>query len=224
MPKMTEAVTWFKGEFGDRITTALGGTPFSSNLLTAVAMQETYYIWGDLYRRLPAGEVLKLCVGDTLDSPKRSVFPKNKADLLSVPRGGEMFAVARGALESLGEYSSRYFEVAKANKDKFCHGFGIFQYDIQFFRTNPDYFLERRWYNFEDCLAVCITELKAALRRTYGRDKTSLTDQEMVYVAIAYNRGRVDFSRGFKQGYKDESGKYYGEHMWEYLKLATSVP
>ena len=47
--------------------------------------------------------------------------------------------------------------------------------------------------------------------------------EEKVYVAIAYNRGSVNFSRGFKQGYKDESGKYYGEHIWSYLQLVKSI-
>lgn len=45
----------------------------------------------------------------------------------------------------------------------------------------------------------------------------------MVYVAIAYNRGTVDFARGFKQGYRDESGKYYGEHVWGYLHSRDSA-
>ena len=80
-----------------------------------------------------------------------------------------------------------------------------------------------RWYQFEDCLAVCGQELKAALTRTYGANKHPLTDEEKVYVAIAYNRGSVNFSRGFKQGYKDESGKYYGEHIWSYLQLVKSI-
>jgi hypothetical protein len=220
---MTEAINWFKGQFGTAIQAGIEGTPFSLDMLTAIAMQETYYIWGDLYKRLPVDEVLKLCVGDTLDSPNRSAFPKSKAELLSVPKGDQMFAVAREALESIGQYFSRYNEIANLNPKKFCHGFGIFQYDIQFFKTNPAYFLEKRWHNFDDCLAVCLNELRAALRRAYSPDKRTLTDEEMVYVAIAYNRGSVNFARKFKQGYRDDSGKFYGEHIWEYLRLAKSV-
>ncbi len=33
-----------------------------------------------------------------------------------------------------------YSKVAKL-PHKFCHGYGIFQYDLQFFLTDPDYFL-----------------------------------------------------------------------------------
>jgi hypothetical protein len=223
MSKMKDAAAWFKEQFHPMLQSGTQGTPFDPDLLTAIAMQETYYIWGDLYQRMEVAEVLKLCVGDTFDAPNRKAFPKNKAALLKAERGAEMFSVAREALESLGKYISRYHKVAIHNPNKFCHGFGIFQYDIQFFTTNPDFFLQRRWYHFDDCLALCVQELKAALKRAYGPDKSTLTDEEKVYVAIAYNRGSVDFTRGFKQGYKDDSGKYYGEHIWFYLQLAKSI-
>ena len=49
-----------------------------------------------------------------------------------------------------------------------------------------------------------VEELRAALRRAYGASESTLSDEEMVYVAIAYNRGTVNFARGFKQGYRDE--------------------
>jgi hypothetical protein len=223
MSRMTEAIRWFKAQFGTAIQTACVGTPFSLDMLTAIAMQETYYIWGDLYKKLPVAEVLQLCVGDTLDAPNRSAFPKNKAQLLTEPRGDEMFAIAREALESIGPYFSRYNEIATMNPNKFCHGYGIFQYDIQFFQTNPAYFLEKRWYNFANCLAVCLQELQEALKRTYKPAKQVLTEEEMVYVAIAYNKGSVNLLKKFKQGYRDDSGRFYGEHIWEYLQLAKSV-
>jgi hypothetical protein len=50
-----------------------------------------------------------------------------------------------------------------------------------------------------------------------------LTGEELVYVAIAYNAGRVDFKRKFKQGYLDGSGRYYGEGVWGYLGLARDA-
>jgi hypothetical protein len=37
--------------------------------------------------------------------------------------------------------------------------------------------------------------IEAALKRTYGSKKKTFTDEEQVYVAIAYNAGRVDFAR-----------------------------
>lgn len=223
MPRIQEGMKWFKNQFGTQIQNSINGTPFSLDLLTAIAMQETYYIWGNLYTRLSVDEVLKLCVGDTLDTPNRSAFPKNKAALLTIVNGDNLFAVAREALESVGEYIAAYGEVAHHNPNKFCHGFGIFQYDIQFCKENPEFFLQKRWYSFDECLKLSITELKAALKRAYGSHKTTLTDKEMVYVAIAYNAGSVNISGSFKQGYKDDSGKYYGEHIWEYLQMSKNL-
>jgi hypothetical protein len=223
-PNRIQAIGWFKEQFRSKIESALVGTPFSLDMLTAIALQETYYIWGKLYNKLPVDEVLKVCVGDTLDAPKRSAFPQHKAALLSVDQGDEMFNIARQALVDLGSHVPEYKKVADSFPNKFCHGFGIFQLDLQFFKEDPDYFLQKRWYSFDNCLSKCIKELKAALQRAYGSGKTSLTDTERVYVAIAYNRGSVDFSRGFKQGFKNPSGKYYGEYIWEYLQLAKSVP
>jgi hypothetical protein len=223
-PKRIQAIGWFKEQFKGKIEAALIGTPFSLDMLTAIALQETYYIWGELYTKLSVDDVLKLCVGDTLDTPDRSAFPKNKAALLSVDKGDQMFDIARKSLESVGAHVQDYKKVADSSRDKFCHGFGIFQLDLQFFKEDPNYFIQKRWHSFDNCLSKCTNELKAALKRAYPSGKTTLTDEEKVYVAIAYNRGSVDFSRKFKQGHRDDSGKYYGEYIWEYLQLAKSVP
>jgi hypothetical protein len=215
-------IGWFKSQFQEDIKTAIADTPFSMALITAIALQETGYLWRNIYKKetVTVAKTLELCVGDTLDSPNRSAFPKDKSALLSQEKGDEMFAIAREALESIAAYNNDYQRAAR-NPDKFCHGFGILQYDLQFFLQNPNFFLEKRWYEFDECLKLCVEELNNKLVRVYGSDKSSLTDREMVYVAIAYNRGRVDFSRGFKQGYFDGE-KYYGEYIWEYLQLAKS--
>ncbi|WP_373537610.1 SH3 domain-containing protein [Microcoleus sp.] len=223
-PNRIQAIGWFKEQFRSKIEAEIAGTPFSLDMLTAIALQETYYIWGKLYTKLSVDDVLKFCVGDTLDTPKRSAFPKNKAALLNVDKGREMFKIAREALEAVGTHVEEYKKVADTSPDKFFHGFGIFQLDLQFFQEDPDYFIQKRWYSFDECLSKCTKELKAALKRAYGSGKTALKDEEKVYVAIAYNRGKVEFSRKFKQGYRDDSGKYYGEYIWEYLQLAKSVP
>ena len=223
-PKRIQAIGWFKEQFRDKINAVIAGTPFSLDLLAAIAMQETYYIWGNLYNTRSIDEVLKLCTGDTLDAPRRSAFPQNKSDLLTQAKGDEMFEIARASLEAVGEVVPSFKRVADSSPDKFCRGYGIFQLDLQFFKDKPNYFLQKKWYDFDECLNQCVSELKAALRRAYGSGKITLTDEEKVYVAIAYNRGSVDFSRKFKQGFRDDSGKYYGEYIWEYLQLAKSVP
>lgn len=218
-----DAATWFQEQFREAAERELQDTPFTFPLVLAIAMQETSYLWSKFYKGMTPGEVLKLCVGDTLDSPNRSAFPKNMRDLAAVANGDSMFKIAREALVNIGKYDKTYGGVAK-REDKFCHGYGIFQYDIQFFKTNPDFFLQQKWADFTECLKVLKQELQAAKKRAYGAEKNSLTEREMVFVAIAYNAGRVNTNGSFKQGFKDDSGQYYGEKIWRYLQLARQLP
>jgi len=218
-----DGIRWLRDTFGGRIDDAVAGTPFKPNLIIAIAMQETGFIWKPQSKTKTPDEVLALCVGDTLDYPKRKAFPRTRALLEAEPRGKEMFKVARKALVNLGTINKTYKNIAEANPDKMCHGFGMFQYDLQFFLEDPDFFIDRKWASFDGTLGRCVKELRAKLVRVYGKDKKTLTDKESVYVAIAYNKGSADTSKGFKQGYKDSSGVYYGEHIDRNLKLANAT-
>ncbi len=224
MPNAQDAF-WFKSQFQPQIEAAVAGTPFSVDMITAVACQETGGIWPRLRRQgLPTSRILELCVGDTIDATPtggRRAFPKNKAELLQVPQGGRMFEIARQGLVDMASYIPDY-RGAASRPDKFCHGFGIFQLDLQFFKTDPDYFLSRRYADFDAALARCVGELKAALRRIGWQGKTSLGDAEMAGVAIAYNTGRYNPAKGLKQGYFD-GAKYYGENFFDFLQLAKSA-
>src|SRR5215472_2542076 len=84
-------VRWFKGEFAELIQAEIAGTAFDIDMLTAIACQETGYIWQVLRKKqLSTPEILALCVGDTLDADRgRRAFPKTKADLLLAARGQE---------------------------------------------------------------------------------------------------------------------------------------
>lgn len=216
------AIRWFKQQFQPRIEQATQGTPFSLDLLTAIACQETGYIWDSLRQQLPTAEVLALCVGDTLDaSAGRRAFPQTKADLLAKPNGQAMFDLARQALLDMAQHIPSYRKVAK-NPDKFCHGFGIFQYDLQFFLQQPDYFLQRRYADFDASLGKAIDELKVKLRKLGWASRSSLTDYEMAALGIAYNRGNFTPSKGLKQGYFDGT-RYYGEALFDFIRLCHTV-
>ena len=95
---------WFKENFHTEVEAAIAGTPFTLDLLVALACQETGDVWPILRRKpqLTLDRILALCVGDTIDfkppSGGRKAFPRNKAQLLAAPRGDEMFAIAREAL------------------------------------------------------------------------------------------------------------------------------
>ena len=188
-----DAARWFKQKFGPKIKSAFRGSPFDLDLAVAIALQETYYIWGTIYKTQPLDEVLKVCVGDTIDAPSRSAFPKNRQELEAYPQGKAMFKVAREALGSVAKYNQAFANEFK-KPNEFCRGYGIFQLDLQFFKEDPDYFLNKKWYDFDNCLNKFVEELHAAMKRAYGSSKSTLTDEEKIYVAIAYNRGSVNFS------------------------------
>jgi hypothetical protein len=67
--KTKEGIQWCENTFNRYLEAAVVGTPFSVDMLAAIAQQETGYIWGPLVdRKLSTGKVLALCVGDTLDA------------------------------------------------------------------------------------------------------------------------------------------------------------
>lgn len=155
MSTTRDGMVWFQKTFGSAIDAKITGRPYGKALLTAIAMQETGYIWLRLYQTQTVADVLKVCVGDSLDYPNRKAFPLTKSDLLAEPQGAQMFAIARKALEEMSAMTHTYLSVV-ANPDKFCHGFGIFQLDLQFFKKADKraFFLERQWTSFEACLAI----------------------------------------------------------------------
>jgi hypothetical protein len=218
-------ILWFKREFRKEIEKAVEGTPFDLDMLAALACQETGEIWPLLRKKgLSRQEVLTLCVGDTIDAKGdggRRAFPRNKSALLAVTDGARMFDIARKALVDMSKHVAAYRTVA-TNPNKFCHGFGIFQLDLQFFLSDPGYFLERRYEEFSQCLAKCLGELQDALERIGWSDRARLTDLEMACVAIAYNTGRYRPSLGLKQGHFNGT-QYYGEAFFDYLRLARTV-
>src|SRR5260370_26778434 len=135
-----------------------------------------------------------------------------------------MFDIAREALITLAGFNHGYNGAAH-NLDKFCHGYGIFQYDIQFFRrTKPNFFLQKKWFDFDQCLALCLNELKNVAVSLFA-GKTSLTDEQLTYVAIGYNIGarKVKVGGGFKQGHKSD-GIYYCDNSGRDLRMAGAQP
>lgn len=216
-------IQWFKQEFGPQLESTLQGTPFSLDFLTAIACQETGILWQTLRKkRLARQRLLELCVGDTIDaSGGRRAFPKTRADLLAKQSGERMFAIARQALLDVAEYIRGYQSMA-ARPHKFCHGFGIFQYDLQHFLHDPDYFLQKRYAQFSECLSRCLGELQRGLKKLGWQDRSTLSDYEMACVAIAYNTGGFRPAKGLRQGYFNGT-RYYGEEVFDFLRLSKTV-
>ena len=216
-------ILWFKTEFQSQIEPALSSTPLTVDFITAIACQETGELWPVLRRKsLTTAQILALCVGDTLDADKgRSAFPTTKADLLSQARGDEMFAIAHEALVNMAAHIPAYSRIA-ARPDKFCHGFGLFQLDLQFFREDPAYFLQKNYERFDRTLAKCVIELKRALKKLGYDKRASLSDLELAAVGIAYNTGRFNPQKGLKQGHFNGT-RYYGEAIFDFIQLAHTV-
>ncbi|MFJ4394847.1 hypothetical protein [Pseudomonas sp. NPDC089396] len=221
MPNAND-VQWFKSHFQNRLQPALAGTPLTVDFLTAIACQETGEIWQNLRHDLPEAEVLRLCVGDTLDADKgRKAFPKDKAALLAAPGGEKMFELAHRSLVEMAQHIRAYEPVAR-RQNKFCHGFGIFQRDLQFFKDDPDYFLDQRYAQFDGALDQCLSELKRGLK-TLGLSKAqSLSDQQLASVGIAYNTGGFNPKKGLRQGFFDGK-RFYGENLLDFIQLAHTV-
>jgi hypothetical protein len=170
--------------------------------------------------------VLRLAVGDTLDAPNRSAFPKNHLALIDEPRGQEMFDLAHRLLGEMGDATGiEIYKTLGAKPHKFVHGYGIFQYDLQFFLQDPDYFLEQRWQHIDAAVGKMMAELTHAASRLGFAGREELTDLESCFVAICYNTGFGNFkaSRGLKQGHSDGT-HFYGENIARYIKIAHDIP
>ena len=224
---LQDDIRWFKSGFGAKVQTAIEGTPLTLDLLCAIALQETGYIWRKLLAKgLSTDDALRLCVGDVIDAPRRSAFPKNKVALVAEPHGQQMFDLAHGLLVEMGHATGiEDYIRAGRNPSKFCRGYGIFQRDLQFFREDPDYFLNETWGNFERCADEATKELKKGLRNLGYANRPTLTDRQLCFVAIVYNTGfgNFDEDRGLKQGFKDEDGVFYGEHIERFLNASKTV-
>ncbi|MGV1013719.1 MAG: hypothetical protein ACOYB4_01970 [Methyloceanibacter sp.] len=222
----SEDIRWFKRHFHRDIEAAIAGTPFDLDMMTALACQETGEIWSTLRKKpeLSVRQVVALCVGDTLDQDRgRRAFPRTKAHLIAKPNGQRMFDIARQALVDMAAHV-RSYRGAATRSNKFVHGFGIWQYDLQFFLVEPQYFLSKHYEKFDETLGKAVEELKSARRKIGLGNKTSLTDLEMAHVAIAYNTGRFRPERGLRQGFKSADGRFYGEQIFDFIRLSRTVP
>jgi hypothetical protein len=221
-----DEITWFKEHFADKIIPALAGTPVSFDLICALAFQESGELWSKLRLNQPPDEVLRLSVGDTLDESNRSVFPKNQDAMIAAPRGQQMFDLAHQLLIDMGEATGiEAYQDLGRRPQKFVHGYGIFQYDLQFFRRDPNFFLEQRWKSIDACVDKLMTELQAALQQLGLSDQPSLTDLQSAFVGIVYNTGFGNFreAKGLQQGFFDGT-HFYGENIDRFLQIARNIP
>lgn len=160
------AIKWLKLNFSKQILAAVDKTPFTIDVICGIACQETAYGWVNWVNKLDPREILSLCVFDASgDYPgtERTVFPRNT----------ETFRKAYG-----NELTSMLINEANKSRVKRGYkpgnwvykGYGIFQYDLQFIREDKDkdkdFFIQKQWYSFEECLSRLMGELKSCWKKT----------------------------------------------------------
>ena len=151
-----KAVKWMKTNFYSEIAAAVQDTPFSVDHVCGIGCQETAYFWLSFIDTHSVEEVLARCVLDASgDFPgtRRSAFPKNTA----------VFRAAYGDAFTdmlINEANLTRQMRGFGPKDWVYKGYGIFQYDLQYVTTDQPFFENRKWYNFSDCLANAMKELK----------------------------------------------------------------
>lgn len=154
-------IRWMKDNYENKITAAVAGTPFTVDHICGIFCQETLYrviLWIGKYN---PDTILSRCVFDASgDFPgtTRSAFPKNAAEFES--------KYGADALNMLIDEGNKQRAMPQPGYPKgftpalyLYKGYGIFQNDLQNIVTDEDFFLKKKWYNFDDCLAWVMKEL-----------------------------------------------------------------
>jgi hypothetical protein len=178
---------WIKTNYGDQITQSLNGTPFNIVHACAIACQETGVYALGFTQKLSKEDVLARCVFDAsgdISTAPRSAFPVNTAAFRA--RYGDAFT---------------QMLIAEANKMRALRGFspanyvykgyGIFQYDLQHVTKDEEFFKNRLWYDFDQCM----DRLKLELMRKYA------TQGEVWESIRAYN-GTGKRAQAYKENVK----------------------
>lgn len=150
-----EMASWLKTNYGSRIEEALEGTPFSLDIACAIACQETgLYLLG-FSKSMSPEHALALCVfdasGDVPSSP-RGAFPRNTKEFRR--DYGDAFA------QMLIDEANVSRRARGMNDAKIVYkGYGLFQYDLQHVRSDREFFEQKRWHDFDQCLEKLKREL-----------------------------------------------------------------
>lgn len=146
---------WMREHFADPFTKAVADTPFDVDLLYAIACQETAVYWLSWINDHTADEILARCVFDASGDVdhNRSAFPKNTADFIGRfgHKAADLLIAEANATRALRGFGPKQWVYA---------GYGIFQYDLQYYIPDPDFFKLKQWYSIDNCLDRALKELK----------------------------------------------------------------
>jgi len=147
---------WMISNFQSELADAVRSTPFTMPLLCAIACREAGMYWLPLTPHKTAAEILGLCVydasGDVAGAP-RGAFPINTAQFRLAY--GDAFTAML-----IAEANSARAARGLAPASMVYKGYGIFQYDLQYVRTDEAFFRSKQWYSFAECVGRAVSELK----------------------------------------------------------------
>jgi hypothetical protein len=147
---------WMISNFQPQLADAVRSSPFTVPLLCAIACREAGMYWLPLTPHKSAAEILGLCVydasGDVADAP-RSAFPVNTAQF--------RLAYGDAFTTMLIDEANKARAARGLNPASIVYkGYGIFQYDLQYVRTDEAFFRSKQWYSFAECVSRAVDELK----------------------------------------------------------------
>jgi hypothetical protein len=179
------ATAWLKGNFGPKLAAAAAPTVFNENHLCGIVCQESAYRWLGWRKTQSVDAILGACVLDgsgDVPGTSRGAFPRNTAEFRA--RYGSPFT---DMLISEGNKMRTLMGWGGVNW--LYKGYGIFQFDLQFVTsaTYRDYFENRRWYDFDRCLALVMEELDGTWNRVQAKFPTARHDEQIRLAIKAYN-------------------------------------
>jgi len=180
--QVKRARDWMAANFGSAIDATALRNGVDSNLIYAIACQETASVWLAWITKLPADQVLARCVFDASgDAPgsARKAFPTNTQEFRG--RFGDTLTAQlineANATRQLRGYSPKQW-VYK--------GYGLFQYDLQNIQSDAEFFTGRQWGDIQACLD--------RLTRILG-DKIAKAKGDLTAAVRAYNGVGPDADR-----------------------------
>lgn len=226
MRDIHERAKWFFETFGDPLQQIFSDTNITPDLVGAIALQETGYIWNSIWRSgaVAEDEFLACCVGDTISN--RSYFPESYDELVGSPRGEELFVSLREVLRGMTDVRPRLSSYASREKSV-LYGYGIFQYDLMFYKYDADYefFIEKKWSDFSECAVRFKKVMLRNMRRRNFSTTQELDQDGKIMAALLYHRGKVRSGPLHRQGYceNDGRGPCYGEKIDRYLRISRQA-
>lgn len=164
---------WMKAHFAAEMAAAAPTSPIDTDLLCAIACQESAIYWLGWIDKYTPDAVIAHCVfdasGDDPSSPRKQ-FPRNTAEFRAAY--GDAFT------QMLIDEANAMRQMRKMAPAQIVYkGYGIFQYDLQFVQDPKQrpFFEQRLWRDFSECARRAAGELGANYARS-GSLKRAIHD------------------------------------------------